>query len=88
MEQPEQNEDVVEVLDEISPEQWGVIRTAIEAEDAIGLKVALEPVHPADIADVLEQLDTDQRGNFLRLYAAEFEGGHRLVYERLILDYH
>ena len=74
MEQPEQNEDVVEVLAEITPEQWEVIRTAIEAEDAVGLKVALDPVHPADIADVLEQLDTDQRGNFLRLYAAEFEG--------------
>src|SRR6056297_4359462 len=74
MEQPEQNEDVAEVLEEITPDQWQVIRAAIEAEDAPGLKTALEPVHPADIADVLEQLDTDQRGNFLRLYAAEFEG--------------
>ena len=74
MEQPEQNEDIAEVLEEITPDQWQVIRAAIEAEDAIGLKTALEPVHPADIADVLEQLDTDQRGNFLRLYAAEFEG--------------
>jgi len=74
MEQPEQNENVVEVLDEITPAQWQVIRTAIEAQDALGLKEALEPVHPADIADVLEQLDTDQRENFLRLYAAEFEG--------------
>jgi len=74
MEQPVQNEDVVEVLDDITPEQWQVIRAAIAAEDAGALKTALEPVHPADIADLLEQLDADQRATFLRLYAAEFEG--------------
>ena len=74
MEQPVQNEDVVEVLDDITPEQWQVIRAAIEAKDAGALKTALEPVHPADIADLLEQLDADQRATFLRLYAAEFEG--------------
>jgi magnesium transporter len=74
MEQPVQNEDVVEVLDDITPGQWQVIRAAIAAEDAGALKTALDPVHPADIADLLEQLDAEQRATFLRLYAAEFEG--------------
>ena len=74
MEQPVQDEDVVEVLDDITPGQWQVIRAAIAVEDAGALKTALEPVHPADIADLLEQLDADQRATFLRLYAAEFEG--------------
>jgi magnesium transporter len=74
MQPTEQTEDVVEVLDEISPEQWQVIRAAIEAEDAGALKAALEPVHAADIADLLEQVGADQRTTFLRLYASEFEG--------------
>jgi len=74
MQQPAPDEDVVEVLDEITPEQWQVIRAAIEAEDAGALKAALEPVHAADIADLLEQLDADQRTTFLKLYASEFEG--------------
>jgi magnesium transporter len=74
MQQPEPTQGVTEVLEEITPEQWQVIRAALEDEDAIALKEALEPVHPADIADLLEQLDTEQRGTFLRLYASEFEG--------------
>ncbi|NGX17170.1 magnesium transporter [Wenzhouxiangella sp. XN24] len=74
MQTTEQTEDVAEVLEEITPEQWQVIRAALEAEDAVALKEALAPVHPADIADLLEQVDTDQRSRFLRLYAAEFEG--------------
>ncbi|NHA13947.1 magnesium transporter [Thioalkalivibrio sp. XN279] len=74
MQQPEHSEDVAEVLEEITPEQWQVIRAAIAAEDALALKTALEPVHPADIADLLEQLDSEQRTTFLRLYASEFEG--------------
>jgi magnesium transporter len=74
MQQPEPTQGVPEVLEEITPEQWQVIRTALEAEDAGALKTALEPVHPADIADLLEQLDSEQRAVFLRLYASEFEG--------------
>ena len=56
MQQPEQHENVAEVLEELTPEQWQVIRAAIEAEDALALKTALEPVHPAGIADLLEDL--------------------------------
>ncbi|NGP53129.1 magnesium transporter [Thioalkalivibrio sp. XN8] len=74
MQQPEAAEAVAEVLEELTPEQWSVIRAAIAAQDAGALKTALEPVHPADIADLLEQLDPEQRATFLRLYAAEFEG--------------
>jgi len=74
MQQPEPTQGVAEVLEEITPEQWQVIRAALEAEDAGALKTALEPVHPADIADLLEQLDSEQRAVFLKLYASEFEG--------------
>lgn len=74
MQQPAQGEEVVEVLDEITPEQWQVILAAIDAGDADALKVALEPVHAADIADLLEQLHAEQRTEFLKLYASEFEG--------------
>ena len=46
MQTTEQHEDVAEVLEEVTPEQWQVIRAALEAEDALALKEALAPVHP------------------------------------------
>ena len=74
MQQPAESEEVVELQDELTPERWQVILSAIQSGDAAALKSALEPVHAADIADLLEQLDADQRTTFLQLYASEFEG--------------
>ncbi len=50
------------------------IQAAIEAEDSDRLNKLLEPMHPADIADVIENLDPADRRVFLRLYAGEFDG--------------
>ncbi|GGD30584.1 magnesium transporter [Sinisalibacter lacisalsi] len=74
MQQAEQIDDVTEVLDEITSEQWDVILAAMEAEDPQALKTALETVHAADIADILEQLSSDQRDRFVQLYGSEFDG--------------
>ena len=47
---------------------------AVEAGDAEALIAALEPLHPADIADLLEQVDDDTRTRLVQLYGKEFDG--------------
>lgn len=48
--------------------------------DAVGTGAAdrltglMEPLHAADIADLLEQVDSDQRRSLLQLYEAEIDG--------------
>lgn len=50
------------------------VHAALEAGDANALVAALEPLHPADIADLLEQLGKDERVALVRLYGREFDG--------------
>ncbi len=50
------------------------ILDAVEAQDAPLLTALLEPLHPADIADVLEQVDRDDRRALIALYGMEFDG--------------
>ncbi|MGR3757721.1 MAG: magnesium transporter [Tranquillimonas sp.] len=50
------------------------ILDAAEAGDADRLKALMEPLHAADIADLLEQIETDQRHRLVRLYGREFDG--------------
>ncbi|MCI2394324.1 magnesium transporter [Aliiroseovarius sediminis] len=50
------------------------VLTAVEANDSDALVRALEPVHAADIADLLEQLGHEQRVALVRLYGRELDG--------------
>lgn len=50
------------------------IDEAIEAEDTERLNALLEPMHAADIADLIERMDTAERRNFLKLYSIEIDG--------------
>lgn len=50
------------------------INEAIEAEDAARLNELLEPMHAADIADIIERLDPARRRAFLTLYGGEIDG--------------
>lgn len=50
------------------------IREAGATGDAEALKALMEPLHPADIADLLEQVAPDERGALVRLYGEEFDG--------------
>lgn len=50
------------------------IHFAIEAEDGATLNALLDPMHAADIADIIENLDSADRRVFLRLYAGEIDG--------------
>ncbi|RME15692.1 MAG: magnesium transporter [Alphaproteobacteria bacterium] len=47
---------------------------AVETRDAARLAAILEPLHGADIADLLEQVDDDTRLEIVRLYGREFDG--------------
>ncbi|MGN7870716.1 magnesium transporter [Paracoccus sp. 22332] len=50
------------------------IDAAIEAGDAATLNTLLEPMHGADIADLIERLDPAKRRAFLALYSGEIDG--------------
>lgn len=50
------------------------IREAGAAGDAQALKALMEPLHPADIADLLEQVSPEERDRLVRLYGDEFDG--------------
>ncbi|SHG44012.1 magnesium transporter [Cognatishimia maritima] len=47
---------------------------AVEVEDRDKLIELMEPMHAADIADLLEQINPYDRGRLLRLYDLEFDG--------------
>lgn len=50
------------------------VLAAVEAQDAGALEQVLEPLHAADIADLLEQIDGKQRRKFLALWGVELDG--------------
>ncbi|WOI55797.1 magnesium transporter [Palleronia sp. LCG004] len=51
-----------------------MIRDAVETDDRDALVAALDPLHPADIADLLEQMDPEPRHRLIALYGTEFDG--------------
>lgn len=50
------------------------IRDAIDAGDAPAIDALMEPLHAADIADVLEQIDPAERRDLVRLWSRGFDG--------------
>ncbi|TGN43586.1 magnesium transporter [Paracoccus liaowanqingii] len=50
------------------------IDAAIDADDRPALNAALEPMHAADIADLIERLDPARRRRFLAMYSDEIDG--------------
>tara|TARA_B100000989_G_scaffold294904_1_gene274863 strand:- start:6523 stop:7839 length:1317 start_codon:yes stop_codon:yes gene_type:complete len=51
-----------------------VVLSALASGNRVNLTEVLEPLHPADIADLIEQLSTTDRARFIRLYDKEFYG--------------
>ncbi|WP_372885627.1 magnesium transporter [Shimia sp.] len=51
-----------------------LILEAVEDRDGAALKALMDPLHPADIADLLEQVTTHDRTELIRLYDREFDG--------------
>ncbi len=52
----------------------GAIRLAVAAGDAARLSELLEPLHAADIADLLEQMDSGHRREILPLAPEQGDG--------------
>lgn len=50
------------------------VRAATEAGDAAAIETLMEPLHPADIADVLEQIAPSERRDLVRLWSRGFDG--------------
>ncbi|WP_108483069.1 magnesium transporter [Oceaniglobus ichthyenteri] len=50
------------------------ILAAVEQGDAPRLTELMEPLHAADIADLLEQIDSSDRHRLITLYGKEFDG--------------
>lgn len=72
---------MAETLDPIEDEDEGLpkglvpaVVDAVVGRDAAGLDTLLDPLHPADIADLLEQIDSRDRGALLRLWKGGMDG--------------
>jgi len=77
----EQDSDVIEEgLDEdrdayaLDDDLRGNLKRAVEAEDVAAIDALMEPLHPADIADLLEQVSAGERERWLALWSAGIDG--------------
>ncbi|MBF9035665.1 magnesium transporter [Rhodobacterales bacterium HKCCE2091] len=53
---------------------WDALRAAIEAGDVDAVDAVMEPLHPADIADLLEQLSGPMRERLLSIWSRGIDG--------------
>jgi len=58
----------------LDPRRVGRILAAVENGDAARLAEHLDPLHPADIADLIEQIHGEDRTAFLRLWGGDAAG--------------
>ncbi|WP_438967905.1 magnesium transporter MgtE N-terminal domain-containing protein, partial [Planktomarina temperata] len=64
----------VEPSDVLDAQRVSDVRGAVEHEDAQRLHTLLDPLHPADIADLLEQVSDSVRAGILRLWKDGIDG--------------
>jgi magnesium transporter len=62
-----------ELLYGVPPETIRAVRDALEAEDAAAVGALVGPLHPADVAYVLEQLNGDERQKLIAVIRPEFD---------------
>ena len=67
-------ETLTDAEDELDARRVSMILDAVTAGDADRVTQLLEPLHAADIADLLEQISSSERGAFLRLWSGEIDG--------------
>ena len=58
----------------LDPKRIAAILFAVETDDQAALIEQLDPLHPADIADLLEQVNAYDRRRLVHLYDREFDG--------------
>ena len=59
---------------ELERKQVAAVLYAVDIDDRDKLIELMEPLHPADIADLLEQINAFDRSRLVRLYDKEFDG--------------
>ncbi|MBO6894344.1 MAG: magnesium transporter [Roseibium sp.] len=57
----------------INPDFIAAVEAAIQAQDQFGLRALAGDLHEADTGDLLEMLNADERGDFVRLLGDEFD---------------
>ncbi|NBD29361.1 MAG: magnesium transporter [Alphaproteobacteria bacterium] len=60
--------------DQLTDRIVAIILDAVEARDSVALDEVLAPLHPADIADLLEQIDDRYRTDLIGLWAHGIDG--------------
>ncbi|MCJ1902631.1 MULTISPECIES: magnesium transporter [Paracoccus] len=70
----ETDTDAPEADFQLSRQDIDAINKAVDDGDGPALDAALEPMHAADIADLIEQLTPARRREFLHLYSGEIDG--------------
>ena len=60
--------------DEVHADRVAAILDAVETRDKARVTALMEPLHPADIADVLEQIGATARAGLLALWSGEIDG--------------
>ncbi|MCC6001765.1 MAG: magnesium transporter [Pararhodobacter sp.] len=70
----EQQDHAITEPTELDAARLDRILDAVEAGDAEAVRAAIDPLHAADIADLLEQISPHQRRALLSLYALEIDG--------------
>ncbi|GAA3853298.1 magnesium transporter [Celeribacter arenosi] len=58
----------------LSPRRLSAILFAVDREDRDALMAEMEPLHAADIADLLEQINSYDRRRLILLYGEDFDG--------------
>lgn len=59
---------------ESDPRNTAAVLAAVAAQDAARLTALLEPLHAADIADILEQIGSSARRGLIRLWSRQIDG--------------
>jgi magnesium transporter len=58
----------------LDPEVVSAVRDAVERGDAAGVSALLDPLHAADIADILEQIGPEDRRALVAVWSGEIDG--------------
>jgi Mg2+ transporter (mgtE) len=61
-------------VEELDAERIDTVLEAVDAGDAEAVAAALDPLHPADISDLLEQISSQERKALLTLYPEGVDG--------------
>ena len=68
------DDDLYDVDEGLDSRRVSAVLDAVETGDGARLNQLLEPLHPADVADLLEQISGDDRRALLALWSGEIDG--------------